>query len=101
MSDLQANTYALSGGTVIPEGADMDNYKNVGNYYCSNNSITNTLINCPFKEAFTLKIEFGVGTGYPRQTFRNFNTGEIATRYFNGDSNMWGTYSYLTPTNKE
>lgn len=98
MSDLQTNTYALSGGIEIPEGTDMDDYKTPGNYYCESNSTAQTLLNCPFNEAFTLKVDYSNGLNYPRQTLRSFTTGTIAIRYFNVDLSNWDKFVFLAPT---
>ena len=100
MSDLQANTYALKGGTPIERNSDMNTYNTPGNYYCVGDSIAQTLINCPFTHAFTLKVYYGNGIGYQSQTFTEYNTGNIATRFYNPQPgiNAWSEYKYLTPT---
>lgn len=98
MSDLQANTYALKGGTSIPANADMNDYKTPGNYYCYGDSIAQSLTNSPLQTAFTLKIDYGNGEKYPRQTYRDCVSGETAVRYYNTDTNTWGNYLYLIPT---
>ncbi len=60
-----------------------------GNYYCNTNAVTNTLINCPAYQAFTLKVELASGNGYPRQTFREHSSQKIVTRTFNPYDNSW------------
>lgn len=100
MSDLETNTYALTGGIEIPEGADMDNYKTVGNYYCSGDIGAQTMQNCPFTHAFTLKIISGTGVSYPNQIFREYNTGAVATRFYNQGLNSWSEFKYITPTSQ-
>lgn len=99
MSDLQTNTYALKGGTAIPENADLNTYNTPGNYYCATDSTAQTLSNCPFMHAFTLKVSYGTGTGYPMQTFTEYNTDNIAIRFYNQEptANTWSEYKYLTP----
>lgn len=98
MSDLQTNTYALKGGTAIPKNADMNSYVTPGNYHCRGDSIAQTLTNSPLQSAFTLKIDYGNGTKYPRQTYRDCVTGKIVMRYYNSDTDKWGSYVYLIPT---
>ena len=100
VSDLQTNTYALKGGIEIPENADLNNYRTPGNYYCPRYSTVQTLDNCPFTSAFTLKVTYGTGTGYPMQTFTEYNTDNIAIRFYNQElpTKTWSEYKYLTPT---
>lgn len=100
MNNLKTNTYALSGGTKVPEGADMNDYKTPGNYYCDSNTIAQTLINCPFTQAFVLKISYENGINYPLQTFINYINYEQATRVFIPDDLGWRDFSFLTPTNQ-
>lgn len=69
-----------------------DTYKVPGNYYCSQDSTARTLKNSPSYHAFTMKVESGTGVAdvfYPCQTIRDFATGEIFYRIFNGDSGNW------------
>ena len=82
------------GGISIPQGADLysDTYKVPGNYYCSQDSTARTLKNCPIRHAFTMKVESSTGVAsvfYPCQTIRDFNSGELFYRIFNGDTNSW------------
>lgn len=89
-SDFQG-AYLLKGGVEIPEAADMksDTYKIPGNYYCSKNSSVATLLNCPVNSAFTLKVEYSAGTGYPKQVFRDFCFGQIIVRTYDPYQNKW------------
>ena len=100
VSDLQTNTYALKGGIEIPENADLNDYKTPGNYYCPRYSAVQTLDNCPFTSAFTLKVSYGTGNGYPMQTFTEYNTDNIAIRFYNQElpTKTWSEYKFLTPT---
>ena len=84
----------MSGGNRIYENDDMDNFKEIGNYYCTLNSTAATLKNCPVTHAFTLKIEYGQGTEYISQTFIEYDTGRRARRYFTGET--WQPYSYFS-----
>lgn len=63
-----------------------------GNYYCHRSATVATLTNCPVTVAFTMKVEYSVGTSYPCQTLRVFNTGDIYYRYYDS----FNTKSYDT-----
>ena len=72
----------------------MDDYKNVGNYYCSSSSVASTLKNTPFSRAFILKIDFALGSGFHRQTYIEYNTQKKAVRYVNNGE--WTDYAYFS-----
>ena len=76
----------------------MDGYLEIGNYYCATNAIASTLKNCPFNRAFTLKIEYGTGTRYQRQLFKEYDTGRMAFRSYNSSASVpsWGNYVYFS-----
>ena len=84
-----ANSYWLSGGTSIPENADLNDYKTPGNYYCWSNNTVKTLINCPVKGAFVMKIEHGNGASYPCQSIRELISGIIHYRIYDADWSEW------------
>lgn len=87
----------LSGGTPIPLDADMNDYIEIGNYYAGSNTVAESLSNAPFAYAFTLKVEYGQGTSYPRQIARNNLTGQIATRgYYLTGTNVWSDWVYFS-----
>ena len=86
--------YKLSGGTAIPNGANLTGYKTPGNYYCPNNTVAASLTGSPTKKAFTLKVELSTGNSYPCQTIRDFSTGKIYFRTFNIDTNAWSEWGY-------
>lgn len=90
------NVYLLSGGTGIPDSADMDAYREVGNYYCNANTTVATLTNAPFTSAFTLKVILSAGTGYPFQIFRRFSDGVVACRCYTPSASAWGNYHYYS-----
>lgn len=83
--------YALSGGTTIPNGADMYSniYKVPGNYYCGSNNTANTLKNCPLSSAFVLKVDFSSGIEYPRQTFLQYDNKGTYARTWDKYGNRW------------
>ena len=62
------NYYALSGGTRISAGSDLNNYKEPGNYYCLMAADVPSIANRPIDMVFTAKVEYGNGLSYPRQT---------------------------------
>lgn len=87
--------YLLKGGMGIQEGSDMNGYKTPGNYACGSNAIARTLLNSPTNGAFTLKVDYGAGTSYPRQTYRGYVSGKTFVRVFDpysGTSGMWTEY---------
>ena len=97
INELNSNSYLLQGGTSIPNNADLNDYTTVGNYYCNNNAIAESLQNAPFSTAFTLKIEQATGTPeFPCQTARNYQTGVKAWREYNKYSEAWTNWAYFS-----
>lgn len=104
-SDFQ-NCYQFSGGTSIPENADMKSsqYLIPGNYYCGSNITAVTLSNCPFDSAFLLKVEWslGVNAQYIRQTFKQYDNNKIISRvYFVNESKWQDETQYITNADLE
>lgn len=94
-----SNYYALQGGIAIPSGANLksDTYRIPGNYYCPTNDIASTLINSPVKDAFILKVEKATGDSYPKQVFKEYNTGKIVSRVYSSSQGIWfDEISYVT-----
>lgn len=78
----------------------MDDFKTPGNYMCAQNADVATLKNSPFVNAFTVKVELSNGVDYPCQTYREFNTGNMAYRYYNSyGSTGWTDYVYFKGSN--
>ena len=74
----------------------MNNFKTPGNYACAQDADVATLKNAPFVNAFTLKVELANGSDYPCQTYREYNTGTVAYRYYNPyGSTGWTSYAYF------
>ncbi len=73
---LEQNTWGLTGGIEIPADADLNEYMEVGNYYCSLSNVAQTLLNCPVNRAFTMKIFKSTGTTYVSQLIVNYQTHE-------------------------
>lgn len=89
-------SYILSGGEFVPRDSDMNNFKTPGNYACTQDADVATLKNAPFVNAFTLKVELANGSDYPCQTYREYNTGTVAYRYYNPyGSTGWTSYTYF------
>lgn len=92
----------MTGGTAIPSDADMNDYTEIGNYYCNANSIAQTLENCPTTSGFTLKVENAVGessagsSGYIRQTFTEYDTGRKIVRYRVNSTGTWQPFVYFS-----
>ena len=91
---------SLGNGTAIPNTADLNTYTTLGNYHCAQTADarkikhvpgfnTSTLLNTSFS-AFTMKVGYGTGTGYPCQTIIQYDTG---VRYYRVQSNgTWGDW---------
>lgn len=88
----------MRNGAEIKSNADMDDFDEVGNFYCPASATTQTLKNCPFKNAFTLKVIYATGVNYPAQIFKEFNTGRMAYRYYNSSGSVpsWQPYVYFS-----
>ena len=88
----------MNGGTIIHAGDNMDDFAEIGNYYCTSASIAESLINAPFDRGFTLKVQTGTGseTGPIQQIYKKFNTGQIAFRMKAEGSEEWTDYRYFS-----
>lgn len=76
----------------------MNNYTEIGNYY-ANSEIAQSLQNAPFNHSFTMKIDYGNGTGYICQTYREIDTGKVAIRYNNNqvaNAGQWQDYAFFS-----
>lgn len=93
--NAQKRLYALNHGIEIPEGADLNSYKETGNYYCPYNVVVETLKNCPIGNAFTMKIELSTGNGYPSQTLRDHGTGFIYYRNCGSSTEPYGPWHII------
>ena len=75
----ESRHYSLDGGVNISNNSDLNNIKEIGNYYCSSNVAAQSLSNCPTEYAFRLNVENkagGLGASnyiYIRQTITDFN----------------------------
>ena len=100
IQDAVENTYYLTGGTAIPQNANMDTYLAPGNFYCDQNATAATLQNAPFTNAFTLKVIYGTGSSYPMQIYRQYDSGNVAVRYYSYGSKIWSGYYYYSDDNR-
>lgn len=92
---LYSKSYLLDGDTQISADADMNDYTEIGNYYCPSSFIATSLKNAPFTRGFTLKVQSGTsGTSYLQQIYKIFNTGQIAFRVKENDE--WSDYRYFS-----
>lgn len=86
---FEAKGWLLRGGTSIPADADLNDYKTPGNYYCDTNAAAATIKNNPVDQAFTLKVFYDTGTGYPAQLFiEHYNLG-VYMRYLGTQIGSW------------
>lgn len=85
--DKRSSLDASDGGIEIPEGADLNNYKTVGNYYCPLNTTVKTLKNCPIWSAFTMEVKKGTGDGYPKQIIHEHLSARRFERYYDTYNN--------------
>lgn len=98
VNELNSKSFLLSGGTAISSNSDMNNYTEIGNYY-ANSEIAQSLQNAPFNRSFTMKIDYGNGTGYICQTYREIDTGRVAIRYNNNqvaNAGQWQDYAFFS-----
>lgn len=100
-------TYRLSGGIQLPEGANFDNYQTPGNYYFTNSAIAGTMTNIPIFEAGVLKVEDSLGNGnsYMAQTYLPYARSAIFMRakIYNLDGTyLWTSWlRYITTSDLE
>lgn len=102
-NNINNNVWNFKEYIEIPEGADLNDYKTVGNYACSGNIKSGTIINNPSLNAFVLKVENSVSQAsnvlYLRQTVLNYNGENAYTRSFMYDGthdNVWSDWVSLT-----
>lgn len=86
---FETKGWLLRGGTSIPADADLNDYKTPGNYYCDTNAAAATIKNNPVDQAFTLKVFYDTGTGYPAQLLiEHYNLG-VYMRYLGTSIGSW------------
>ncbi len=72
--DAAPKYYGLCGHTLIPSGADLDSYVQIGEYTTGGNANTQTILNCPVAVASTLTVRNALGAGnhYVTTNWANF-----------------------------
>ena len=95
--NINMNTWLLFGGTGIVPSTDMNTLLNFGNYYCNSNNIVSTLVNCPTKQAFVLKVYSGTGTSYSYiiQELTTHNQAVKYKRCYNKENSTWTQWEYF------
>ena len=82
--------FALDGGTVIPSGDDLDDYKTPGTYTCAFSPVASGIANTPINVAFRMVV-MRVISGTTARLFQIvFTNGHVRfyLRYYGGSS--WG-----------
>lgn len=87
--------YTLLAGTAIPEGADLNDYTNAGNYHCSTNAIARGLGNCPVTNAFTMKAFYANGSNaYVAQELTEYVNGLKHYRVYTRADGTWSEWEH-------
>lgn len=85
---------SLLGGTKIPTGADLNDYKTVGTYYSETYKSTSNLVNCPTNNPFTMTVSYACGSSwYTSQEIVDFQEG---VRYFRMGTGSGTWYNWYT-----
>lgn len=87
--------WLLAGGKLIPANSDLDTYREAGNYYCATSTNAKTLVNCPTKKAFNMKVFADTASSatspWKGQMIQEFGTGIM---WYRTTENVGGVYSY-------
>ena len=94
---LKSDLWPQNLGVEITAGTDMQTITTPGHYYCSNNSTTVSLKNCPISDAFTLVVYRSTGgTGdniyYVAQEYTSYLCNKRVIQTYNKDSKNWTTH---------
>ena len=94
---LKSDLWPQNSGVEITAGTDMQTITTPGHYYCSNNSTTDSLKNCPISDAFTLVVyrsAGGVGDNvyYVAQEYTSYMCNRRVIQTYNKDSKNWTTH---------
>lgn len=93
----RAKYFALDGGTSIPSGDDLDDYKTPGTYVCASSSVANGIANTPGNLAFRMVVMRVITGSTARFMQIAFPNGYVRfyMRYYGGSSwGPWKTFSY-------
>lgn len=93
----KSDLWPQNSGVEITAGTDMQTITTPGHYYCSNNSATVSLKNCPISDAFTLVVYRSTGgTGdnihYVAQEYTSYLCNKRVIQTYNKDSKKWTTH---------
>ena len=94
-NSLYSKSYLLYGGIRITSGSNLNDYIEPGNYYCTSNADAASIQNSPTNSAFTMKVEYSIGTSYPCQIVRVYNNRRTAYR-FKTSSTDWSDWVYFS-----
>lgn len=92
-----ADNQALLGAITIPEYANLNSYRTMGEYVCTTNTIGATIDNNPTTLAFRLTVmrSLDTDTRYITQILRSYLTGTIYTRVSTDTGSTWSTWYKL------
>ena len=95
--DIGANTPAdLNTNTVIPSGADLNDYITPGSYLSEKKAISASLSNCPWSSAgFVLQVIRSAQTEYKQILICNGNNNRVYTRWFDPYTPKFGDWKLL------
>lgn len=97
----RAKYFALDGGTAIPSGDDLNDYKTPGNYTCASAAVAGGIANVPVVAAFrmvVMRVVGGTTSGrYYQLLFPNVanSSPRIFIRRYTG---TWSTWQVISPT---
>ncbi|WBF78722.1 long tail fiber protein [Acinetobacter phage vB_AbaM_DLP2] len=83
----------------IPDGADLNDYKTPGLYYCPTDAGAATQLNLPFSNAYSLFVERHAGI---KQTITQYATNKTFIRkFYNGYWDNWRQLAFLDPSDQK
>lgn len=90
-SEIDSKPAVITNPTQITSG-DLDNYKEIGVYYCEGNAYARNIANTPSNRAFALEVVRAAGVV---QIFREYETAVVYMRAF---YNSWSPWKRLATT---
>ncbi|WBF78474.1 long distal tail fiber subunit protein [Acinetobacter phage vB_AbaM_DLP1] len=83
----------------VPDGADLNDYKTPGLYYCPTDAGAATQLNLPFSNAYSLFVERHAGI---KQTITQYATNKTFIRkFYNGYWDNWRQLAFLDPSDQK
>lgn len=92
------SAFLLYGQTLIPDESDLNDYSDVGSYYCYGSAHVSTLSNCPTTTTFTLWVTKTPTSSYVTQIVMDIYNNEFR-RYSSDNGNTWGNWGQVYPVN--